>query len=329
MVSTDKLRLLSALSTGTISKFEPNINDRGHVEYPEAQEILDEKFDTPRESFDLLADLGFLEKIYIIKVYVCPTCQEEGMQYITACPHCEDTHTSRTTFLEHDQCGYMAPPAEFETDEKDRYHCPDCNSAFDSSKATIENLHLCQECGERFANPNHRLWCRDCFNLHPPEEARENILYEYTLTEEGENWHENQITARELLAEQFDSRGFDVDIDSTVRDEEGSTYPIHIYAEDDLLDERIVADVHSTIDPTDIEYIDRVAQRIDARPLLLTTDTTIPDDSIPAAQQSGLTILWIGRDGSIKRLESFDADRPASSNIVDRLATAVNFSSWK
>lgn len=328
MVSADKVRLLSSLTSETVTKFEPAIDEQGQVEYEKAREIVDSKFETPSEALNLLTNLGLLNKEYTIKVYVCPTCQEEGMQYIVACPHCEATHTLLTTFFEHELCGHRAPSTEFETDEDGAYFCPDCETEFDSSNLTIEETHHCQECDEQFRDPSHRLWCRDCLNLHLPEEARERTLYEYTLSEKGANWYESQTRARELLADQLESRGFDVTIDTDLQTEEETTYPVHIYAEDDLLDQRIVADVHSTIDPGDVDYIGMVAQQVNADPVLLTTDTTLPDEAESVAKEHTLTVLRIERDGTISRFQSFDRGSPPTSNLVDRLTTAVSFSSW-
>lgn len=330
MVSTGKLRLLSSLNAGSPECFEPTVDDEGRVEYSEAHDILNRGDGTGMEALTSLAERGFLHKEYTTKVYVCPSCQIEGMQYSTACPFCETTHTVRTSFFEHDHCGYTGESTEFEPeDDTDMYQCPDCEREFDSADITIEQKHLCKECGESVESPSHRLWCIDCLHLCPPRKATEQPLYDYELTEKGTQEYETQTTARERLADELDTRGFDVSIDTTVSTDETESYPVHIHAEDDLLSQQIVADIHSTVTSDKLQYISTAAQEIGAQPLLLTPDGSISRETLQIAHQHGVTILWIAQDDSLKRHQSVDDQHRTRSNIVDRLSSAVGLTPKK
>lgn len=330
MVSAGKLQLLSKLSDGSVKYFKPTVSDKGEVAYPETEDLLADQDGTSVEVLDTLAEREFLHREYTTKVYVCPSCQSDGLQYITACPSCEGTHTIRTTFFEHEQCGFTAQSENFEIDNcTDTQQCPDCGMEVDSSNINIMQKQLCKGCDESFDHPSHRLWCLDCFHLCEPEKATEQTLYEYELTEKGKNWHEAQVRVRELLADEFASRGFDITLDADLQSDEGRSYKVHIHATDELLNQRIVADIHSVVDPEKIKYISTVAESFRAQPLLLVTDKSISDDMLQIINQHGVTMLWVDQSGSIRRYESLNNGHRDDENIIDRLSSAVGFTSTK
>lgn len=328
MSSPSKLRLLSKLSDGSIECFEPTVTEKGRVKYTEVEDLLTHRDGTSREALNTLAERGLLTQEYTTKVYICPSCQMEGMQYITACPSCNATNTIRTTFFEHESCGYTDESIEFKLeDSADTYYCPNCKDEVDTSAIAITQKHLCKGCSEPFESPNHRLWCLDCLHLCSPRKATEQTLYQYELTEDGKNWYEVQTSARTLLADELTTRGFNVDVDTDIHDSGNKSYPVHILAEDDLLNQQIVADIHSTVDSSKLRYISTAARAVQAHPLLLVTDDHIPDEILQIANKHDVIMLWIDRDGSIRRYESLSDDHRSSANIIDRLSSAIGFSS--
>lgn len=330
MVSTGKFQLLSTLHEDCIERFEPTISDNGQVEYTEAKGLLNRRDGTSMEALNSLAEKGLLHKEYTSKVYICPSCQVEGMQYITACPSCESTHTVRTSFFEHAECDYTAESTEFEPENStDEYQCPDCGNEFDSSNLNIKQKYVCKGCNKSFESPSHRLWCLNCLYLCSPKKATEQTLYEYELSEDGKNWYEVQTTARELLVDELNARGFDIRINTDVQNDGNEPYSVHIHAEDDLLNKQIVADIHSAVNSDKLQFISTVAGEINAQPLLLVTDESIPNDMLQVANQHGVIILWIDSDGSIRRYESVDGEHHSSSNIIDKLSSSVGLTSWK
>lgn len=328
MSSPGKLRLLSKLSEGSIERFEPTVTDEGRVKYTEVEDLLTRRDGTSREALNTLAERGLLTQEYTTKIYVCPSCQTDGMQYITACSSCDSTNTIRTTFFEHESCDYTGESMEFEGENgTDTYYCPNCEDELDSSEMAITQKHLCKECSKPFERPNHRLWCLDCLHLCAPEKATEQTLYQYELTEDGKNWYEIQTSARTLLADELTTRGFNVHVDTDVHKDENKSYPVHIHAEDDLLNHQIVADIHSTVNSDKLRYISTAAREIRARPLLLTIDDRVPDDILQIANERGVTMLWVDRDDSIRRYESLGDEHRSGVNIIDRLSSAVGLTS--
>ena len=326
MVSTGKLRVVSKLCEGPVEYFDPTVSEKGQVRYPEVDDLLTRRDGTSIEVLNSLAERGILHQEYTTKVYVCPSCQTDGMQYITACPFCEATHTIRTTFFTHEHCDYMAESREFEIEnEPETYYCPDCEDELNSSDIDIQQKYLCNECGESFDTPNHRLWCLDCLHICSPTRATEQTLYKYELSKDGENWYEIQTEARELLANELTTRGFKVDIDTNVQNEENESYPVHIYAEDELLNQQIVADIHSTVNSSKFQYISTIADEIQAQPLLLISDDSISDEVFQSVDHHKVILLWIDQDGSIRRYEPPDDKQRSGANIIDRLSSAVGF----
>lgn len=328
MVSTGKLRLIAELDEKSIECFTPTVSDEGCVDYPEAAKLITRRDSSSIEALNSLAERRLLEKEYTTKVYVCPSCHAEGLQYITGCPSCETTDTIRTTFFEHSQCDYTAKSKEFETENGvDTYYCPSCEDNVEFSELQMTQKHLCNECDETFDHPSHRLWCLECLHICPPEKATEQTLYEYELTEQGKHWYRTQTEARELLADEFATRGFDVSIDADLRSGEGTSYEVHIHATDDLLDQRIVADVHSTATSEEIQYISSVAEELQAQPFLLITDDSMPENMLQIAHQHDVTLLWIDQDNSINRYDLLENEYRSPGNIIDRLSSAVGFKS--
>lgn len=330
MVSTGELRLVTELNGGSIERFEPTVNKEGQVEYAEAKEFLAHRDGTSIEALNSLAERNILDKEYTTKIYICPSCHTDGLQFITACPSCEDTHTTHTDFFEHEPCGYRGPLEEFEIGNSvEVYYCTECEEETDFSSLNIVQKHLCKGCGDSYDSLDHRLWCIDCLHLCPPENATEQTLYEYKLSEDGRDWYTIQIEARDRLADEFATRGFEVSVDATVQDDEDNSYDIHILAGDELLNQQIVADVHSDVDSENIQYISTVGEALQAKPFILTTKESTLENMSQAANQENVTVLWVDQQGSIKRYESSSDDSRSPGNFIDRLSSVVGYASTK
>lgn len=327
MVSVNESRLINALSTESVTIFEPRIAENGHVTYEGAQSLINSQDESVVEILATLSESGILESEYTHKVYVCPTCQTQGMQYITACPSCESTHGARTSFFEHDSCGHVGQSELFEVEsDSSSYSCPGCEVEFDSSELTIEQRHLCNDCGESFASPRQRLWCIECHSLHPPYDPEEHILYEYTLSADGQRRYEVLIEARDLLAETLETRGFQVEIETDIPSDTNETHAVHVHATDDLLGQQFVIDVHETVTVDTIRSISNAARGIGADPMLLVL--TPSTDTASLAGQEGVTMLVIEQDGSFRRLQPTDTDLQSNRDLINRLTTAVDRFSW-
>lgn len=74
------------------------------------------------------------------------------------CPKCKSHNVNKTSLTEHIPCGYI--------DQRDKYLndcCPKCgNPLIQGQYRNMGRWYVCQECGEKFENPEFDLICRAC-----------------------------------------------------------------------------------------------------------------------------------------------------------------------
>lgn len=323
MVSPGTLSALTALADGTTAEYEPSIDtETGAVSYPTAETHLNEGDPTAFETLESLARRGVLDKTFEEKVYICPGCGAEGMQYTTACQGCGSAHTVETELFEHMECGHIAPREEFAV-APEEFVCPGCGSELDSLEGIERGVrHVCQDCESYFETPEHGLRCRDCEDIYVPGDAVERVLCRYDLTGDGERWVEAQLAARESMVEMLEERGFETDANTTVRTD-GTEHTVHVYAEDVLLDSRIVAAVHERPDSEAATRLREVAADVDARPFLITTLGSVDEGVEAIADRAEMRILSAEADGTLRNdYQVTDSPRPSQS-LVQRIASAV------
>ena len=325
MVSPGKLTALTALADGSTPEYEPTIDtDTGAVSYPEAARLLHEEDPTAFEALESLARRDILGKTFEEKVYVCPGCGAEGMQYTSACPGCGSAYTIETELFEHLECGHIAPRTEFEA-STGGFVCPGCEATLEESDENVERgmRHVCQDCDSYFEQPEHGLRCRECTDIYVPSEGIERVLCRYDLTDTGERWVETQLAARESMVEMLTERGFDATANTTVQGSSGTEHPVHVYAEDELLDSRIVAAVHERPDQADAARLRDIAADLDARPVMITTLGSVATPVASLAERDDLRILSAGTDGNLERDYEVTDDPRTTQSLVQRIASAV------
>lgn len=323
MVSPGTLSALTALADGSTAEYEPQIDtDTGEVSYPIAETHLYEGDPAAFEVLESLAKREVLDKTFEEKVYICPGCGAEGMQYTTACAGCGSAYTIETELFEHTTCGHIAPREQFEIGPES-FVCPECEAQFESIEEIERGLrHVCQDCDSYFESPEHGLRCRDCGDIYVPSDAVERVLCRYNLTDDGKRWVESQLTARKSMAEMLEERGFETSANTTVR-AGGTEKPVHIYAEDVLLDSRIVAAVHERPDGEDATHLRDIATDADARPVLITTLGSVDEEVEAVADRADMRILSAETDGGLRKDYQVTDSPRTSQSLVQRIASAV------
>ncbi len=327
MVSPGELRMLIELSEGD-GEFTPETGPGGAIEYPTATRTLDERDGQVLDVLQRFGARGILEGEFVSKVYSCPECSEQGMQYTTACPNCESAHTIETTVAEHRACGLAAPESEFEHEEG--LFCPECETRIRSDDLERTDQYVCNECSEVFETPEHRLWCRDCLYMFPPEETIERALYRYRITDDGREWTERHRMAREAVADTLEERRFEVEIDTTVEDETGNrTFPVHVFAQDVLLGERRIVSVAERPTAERVDAFCDMAREVDAHPIVVTTTGAVSEDVAARANTSELTLLSARPDGTIDSDYEVAEGTPRGQSLFQRLTSAMDVPAWK
>lgn len=331
MVAPDSLRTLCTLDDE--DAFEPSVGETGEIQYPTVDEHLGER---DREAFlETMTDRGVLASTFEHKVYICPHCATEGMQYSTGCPDCGSVHAITEDVAIHEPCGSRlgaidsvdsgdedADPGvdDGSTDDSDSESidsCPGCEDPVSAASIERDRQYHCHDCEAWFDEPVHRLWCRSCSRVYPPADVREEPLVRYPVTGFGRRWIDEQVQRRELLAEAFETRGYETTIDTTVETDAGETIPVHVYAVDELLDARIVAGVHDSPTASDVTRLATAARTADARAVLLLTDGAVGERISELCAAESVTVVSAA-DGLLSR-EYETTDQSTPNPIADWL----------
>ena len=324
MVSPGTLTVLTALAEGETTEYEPSIDpDTGEVSYPDAERRLNADDPPAYEALESLARRDVLEKTFEEKAYICPGCDTEGMTYTTACPGCGSAHTVETELFEHLNCGHIAARDRFEVGPEE-FVCPECEESLETLESVERGLrHVCQDCDSYFESPEHGLRCRQCADIYAPGDTTERVLCRYSLTRDGKQWVEAQLAARESMVETLSERGFETSANTTAHGDSGAEYPVHVYAEDILLDSRVVAAVHERPDGAAATRLRDVAADVEARPIMITTLGSVDEDVVALAERADMRILSADADGSLRNDYEVTDEPRRSQSLVQRIASAV------
>lgn len=321
MASPGTVRLLTALREGSLDEVRPILDvETGTVTYPDVNEYLDDRDGEPFEMLETLAERDLLHREFQEKQYICPRCESKGMQYTTACPSCESPHTIRTDRYRHPDCGYEGMREQFVAE--DAVRCPNCETELDSLKhLEADAAYVCEDCEAVFETPNHRLRCRNCHHVADPLQTIERVLYRYSLSERGAAWVDEQLTARQLVAEALEDRQLRTEIDTVVTNGSDEDVPVHVYARDDLLNDRIIAAIHERPDEGDVALLKALASDVGARAMLVTTSGEIGGEKAHnMLSDDAITVLRLTNDDALKRDYEVVEGARADNSFVGRLA---------
>ncbi len=321
MASPGTVRLMTDLWEDSLDGIYPTVDiETGEVTYPEATARLDERDDSTFEVLETLAEQDRLHREFQEKQYICPHCETKGMQYTSACPSCDSPETIRTERYRHVECGYEGIHDQFVDD--DGVVCPKCEMVLESHDyLKSETANFCQNCDTIFETAKHRLLCRDCRLIAQPTRATERILYQYHLTDQGAKWIEEQLTARQLVAETLQNRTLRTEIDTTVTNGSGEEVPVHVFGQDELLNDHVVAAVHERPDEGDITNLLAIAVDVDAHAMVVTTSGTVVGEDIDQLiTDDQVTILQLTKDDTLQREYEIISDPTARNSIIARIA---------
>lgn len=138
---------------------------------------INEKDKLSRNTLENLAQLGILQKNFYDSVSICPTCQSTMMTLHNRCPKCKSHNVEKTSLTEHIPCGHI--------DQRDKYindHCPKCGEVLvEGQYKNMGRWYICQECSEKFENPEFDLVCRSCNKNFTIKEAQMTEIPKFTL----------------------------------------------------------------------------------------------------------------------------------------------------
>lgn len=132
--------------------------------------------------FEELARDGYVERVFIDRLSLCPNCESHALNVREVCLTCGSTNLRPVKTLLHFRCGYVGPVSAFVQEAQGRrcpkcrkllqdlgtdhdspgdyFHCQACNSEFQVPEVGAR----CLSCGSRFAGTDmQRVLQRDVF----------------------------------------------------------------------------------------------------------------------------------------------------------------------
>jgi ssDNA-binding Zn-finger/Zn-ribbon topoisomerase 1 len=130
-----------------------------------------------KDCLENLVHLDLIQKSFFDSVSSCPNCKSTIMTLHNRCPKCKSHNVNKTSLTEHIPCGYI--------DQRDKYindRCPKCgNPLIDGQYRNMGRWYICQECSEKFENPEFDLVCRVCKKNFAIKEALATDIPKYSL----------------------------------------------------------------------------------------------------------------------------------------------------
>ena len=165
-----------------------------------------------KTTLENLAQLGILKKTFFDSVSICPNCQSTIITLHNRCPKCKSHNVDKTSLTEHIPCGYI--------DQRDKYindKCPKCGQLLvEGQYRNMGRWYVCQECGEKFENPEFDLVCRSCNKNFTIKEAQVVDIPKFSLNLQRRKEIRQNVESLENIQQLLTDLGFSVEIPGLV-----------------------------------------------------------------------------------------------------------------
>ncbi len=165
-----------------------------------------------KDLLENLARLDILKKGFFDSVSVCPNCESTIITLHNRCPKCKSHNVEKTSLTEHIPCGYI--------NQRDKYienHCPKCGEPLiEGQYRNMGRWYICQECAEKFENPESDLVCRSCKKNFTIKEAKPVDIPKFSLNSARKKEIRQNVASLENIQELLVNLGFSVEIPGLV-----------------------------------------------------------------------------------------------------------------
>jgi predicted RNA-binding Zn-ribbon protein involved in translation (DUF1610 family) len=203
-----------------------------------------------RNSLENLAQLGILKKTFYDSVSICPNCQSTMMTLHNRCPKCKSHNVEQTSLTEHIPCGYI--------DQRDKYlqdRCPKCGEPLvEGQYRNMGRWYICQECGEKFENPEFDLVCRNCNKNFTIKEAQLAEIPKFTLNLTRKKEIRQNVTSLENIRTLLTKLDFSVETPGlTTGQKSGMTHHFSLIARKQIKGQEIFIALDHAVSETEIQ----------------------------------------------------------------------------
>jgi predicted RNA-binding Zn-ribbon protein involved in translation (DUF1610 family) len=203
-----------------------------------------------RNTLENLAQLGILQKSFYDSVSICPNCQSTMMTLHNRCPKCKSHNVEKTSLTEHIPCGYI--------DQRDKYiqdRCPKCGELLiEGNYRNMGRWYICQECGEKFENPEFDLVCRNCNKNFTIKEAQLTEIPKFTLNLNRKKEIRQNVTSLENIRTLLTKLDFSVETPGlTVGQKSGMNHHFSLIAKKQINGQEIVIALDHAVSETEIQ----------------------------------------------------------------------------
>jgi hypothetical protein len=142
------------------------------------------------QSLEELADQEYLERVFLERVMLCPSCGSHAVNIHEACLSCGSSNLVLFRALFHFRCGFVGPVSAFRPESQGR-RCPKCAKILadlGTDHDSPGDFFRCRSCGSRFQEPEIGARCLSCggrFTGRDLQATRHRDVFGYSLTSLG------------------------------------------------------------------------------------------------------------------------------------------------
>ena len=189
-----------------------------------------------------LAKLGILQESFFDSVSACPNCQSTILTLHNRCPKCKSHNVEKTSLTEHIPCGYI--------DQRDKYkqdRCPKCGEPLlEGQYRNMGRWYVCQDCGEKFENPEFDLICRSCKKNFAIKEAQVTEIPKFSLNLTRKKEIRQNVASLEDIRTLLTELGFAIEMPGlAIGQKSGMQHHFSLIAKKQIGQEIVIALDHS------------------------------------------------------------------------------------
>ena len=203
-----------------------------------------------RDCLENLAQLGILQKSFYDSVSACPKCQSTIITMHNRCPKCKSHNVDKTNLTEHIPCGHI--------DQRDKYiqdRCPKCGEPLlEGQYRNMGRWYVCQECGEKFENPEFDLICRNCNKNFTIKEAQVTEIPKFSLNLTKKKEIRQNVASLEDIRTLLAELGFSIEIPGlTIGQKSGMQHHFSLIAKKQISGQEIVIALDHAVSESEVQ----------------------------------------------------------------------------